>query len=81
MDGICFILVNACVLWGLKLEPRTVSLLTLGIVSCTHIDPPSCSRSLGGHSLLKIKRYSECMHRLSARQIETKNHLSPRVEE
>jgi hypothetical protein len=48
----CFILVNACVLWWLKLEPRTVSSSTLGIVSCTHVNPPSHSESLGGWSLL-----------------------------
>ena len=81
MDGICFILVNSCILWGLKLEPRTVSSSTLGIVSCMHIDPPSHSKSFGGRSLLKLGRYSECMHKLSARKIETKNHLSPRVEQ
>jgi hypothetical protein len=81
MDGICFILVNACVLWGLKLEPRTVSSSTLGIVSCTRVDPPSHSESLGGWSLLKLRRDSERMHRLSVWQTETENHLSSRVEE
>ena len=81
MDGICFILVNSCVLWGLKLEPRTVSLSTLGIVSCTHVDTPSRSKSLGGGSILKLRRDSACMQRLSVRQVETENHLSSRVEE
>jgi hypothetical protein len=29
-----------------------MSLLTLGTVSCTHVEPPSHSESLGGWSLL-----------------------------
>jgi hypothetical protein len=78
MDWTCFILVNACALWWLKLEPRTVSSSTLGIVSCMHVDPPSRSESLGGRSLLKLRRDSARMHRLSARQAETENHLSSR---
>jgi hypothetical protein len=81
MDGICFILVNVCILWGLKLEPRTVSSSTLGIVSCTHVDPPSHSESLGGRSLLKLRRDSARRHRLSVRETKVENHLSCRVEE
>jgi hypothetical protein len=69
MDGICFILANDCVLWGLKLEPRTMSSSTLAIVSCTHIDPnPSHSESLGGRSLLNLRRDSECMHKFYSRK-------------
>jgi hypothetical protein len=48
MDKTCFIVVNACVLCWPKLEPQTVSLSTLGTVSCMHVDPPSRSESLGG---------------------------------
>jgi hypothetical protein len=81
MDWTCFIIVNSCILWWLKLEPQNVSSSTLGIVSCTHVDPPSRSESLGGRSLLKLKRDSERMHGLSARQTKTKNHLSSRFEE
>jgi hypothetical protein len=81
MDWTCFILVNVCALWWLKLEPRNVSSSTLGIISCTHVDPPSHSDSLGGWSLLKLMRDSEHMHRLSTRQIEAENHLISRVEE
>jgi hypothetical protein len=81
MDWTCFVLVNACALWWLKLEPRTVSSSTLGTVSCMHVDTPSRSESLGGRSLLKLRRDSARMHRLSARQAETENHLSSRVEE
>ena len=33
-------LINSCVPWWLKLEPRTVSSSTLGIISCTHVDLP-----------------------------------------
>ena len=54
---------------------------TLGIVSCMHVDPPSHFESLGGRSLLNLRRDSERMHRLSVKQIEIENHLSPRVEE
>jgi hypothetical protein len=75
MDWICFILVNSCVMWGLKLEPRTVSLSTLGIISCTHVDTPNNSEYLGGWIMLNLRRYSDCMQNLSAREIETENHL------
>jgi hypothetical protein len=81
MDWTCFVFVNACALWWLKLDPRTVSSSTLGTVSCTHVDTPSHSESLGGGSLLNLRRDSAHMHRLSARQAETENHLSSRVEE
>jgi hypothetical protein len=52
-----------------------VSSSTLGTVSCMHVDPPSLSESFGGRSLLKLRRDSAHMHRLSARKAETKNHL------
>jgi hypothetical protein len=81
MDEICFILINSCVMWWLKIEPRTVSSSTLGIISCMHVDPPSRYEYLGGWILLNLRRYSEHMHRLSAREIETENHLRSRVEE
>jgi hypothetical protein len=58
-----------------------VSSSTLGTVSRMHVDTPSRSESLGGRSLLKLRRDSACMHRLSARQAETENHLSSRVDE
>jgi hypothetical protein len=53
-----------------------VSSSTLGIVSCMHVDTPSLSESLGGGSLLNIKRDSAHMQRLSTRQVETENPLS-----
>ena len=81
MDWTCFVFVNACALWWLKLDPRTVSSSNLGTVSRTHVDTPSCSKSLGGGSLLKLMRDSARMHRLSARQEETENHLSYIVDE
>ena len=59
MDGICFILVNSCVLWGFKLELRIVSSSTLGIVSHVHVDTPNHLESLGGRSLL---RSGEAVH-------------------
>jgi hypothetical protein len=43
-----------------------------------HVDPPSRSKSLGGRSLLKLRRDSARMHKLSARQAETENHSSSR---
>jgi hypothetical protein len=54
---------------------------TLGTVSCMHFDTPTHCESLGGRSLLKLSRDSACMHKLSMRKVETKNHLSYRVEE
>ena len=39
-------------MWWLKPELRTVSLSTLGIVSCMQVDPPNRSESLGGWSWL-----------------------------
>ena len=81
MDWKCFVFVNDCALWWLKLDPRTMSSLTLGTISHTHVDTSSRSESLGGGSLLNIRRDSERMHRLSARHAKTKNHLSSRVEE
>jgi hypothetical protein len=76
MDWTCFILVNYCALWWLKLEIRTMSSSTLGTISCMHVDPPSHSESLGGRSLLKLRRDSAHMHKLSARQEKIENHLS-----
>jgi hypothetical protein len=58
-----------------------VSSSTLGIVSRMPIDTPSHSESLGGRSLLKIRRDSAHMHTLSMMQVETRNHLSYRSEE
>jgi hypothetical protein len=81
MDWTCFVFVNACALWWLKLDPRTVSSSTLGTVSCMHVDTPSRFESLGGGILLNLRRDSAHMHRLSVRQAETENHLSSRVEE
>ena len=46
-----------------------------------HVDTPSCTESLGGRSLLKLKRDSAQMHRISVRKTETKNLLSSRVDE
>jgi hypothetical protein len=80
MDYTCFVFVNACALWWLKLDPQVVSSSTLGTVSRTHVDTPSRSESLGGGSLLNIRRDSARMHGLSSRQADTKNHLSSRVE-
>jgi hypothetical protein len=68
-------------LWWLKIDPQTVSSLTLGTVSHMHVDTPICLDSLGGRSLLNLRRDSACMHRLSASQEETENDLSSRVEE
>jgi hypothetical protein len=67
MDWTCFVFINVCTLWWLKLDPRTVSSLTLGIVSRTHVDTPSHSKSLGGGSLLNLMRDIACMNRLSVR--------------
>jgi hypothetical protein len=67
MDWTCFVFVNACALWWLKLDPQTVSSSTLGTVSCTHVDTPSHYESLGGGSLLNLRRDSARMHRLSVR--------------
>jgi hypothetical protein len=58
-----------------------VSSSTLGIVSRMHVDTPSRTESLGGRSLLKLRRDSARMHRLSARQAKTENLLSSRVDE
>jgi hypothetical protein len=58
-----------------------VSSSILGTVSRTHVDTPICSESLGGGSLLNIRRDSSRVHKLSVRQGETENHLSSRVEE
>jgi hypothetical protein len=81
MDLTCFVFINACALWWLKLEPQTLSSATLGIVSCMHVDPPSRSVSLGGRMFFKLRRGSVVMHRLSVRQAETENHLSSRLDE
>jgi hypothetical protein len=43
-----------------------VSSSTLGTVLHVHVDTPSHSESLGGRSLLKLRRDSARMHRLSA---------------
>jgi hypothetical protein len=58
-----------------------VSPSTLGTVSCMHVNTPRRHEFLGGRSLLKLKRDSAHMHRLSTRQAKTENHLSSRVDE
>jgi hypothetical protein len=67
MDWTCFVFINSCVMWWLKLDPRTVSSLTLGTVSRTHVDIPSHYECLGEGSLLNLRRDSAHMHRLSMR--------------
>ena len=58
-----------------------MSLSTLGTVSRTHVETPSHSESVGGGIMLNLRRDSAFMHRLSARQVETENHISSRVDE
>jgi hypothetical protein len=46
-----------------------------------HVDTPSHTESLGGRSILKLKRDSAHMHRLSVRHTDIENLLSSRVDE
>jgi hypothetical protein len=80
MDRTCFILVNACVLWWHKPESQTVCSSTMETVSCTQLNLPNHFEFLRGQSLLSSGD-SLFMHRLLARQVETKTYLIPRLDE
>jgi hypothetical protein len=74
------ILVNDCILWWLKIESRTMSSSTLGVVLVCMSTLIVILIPLDGR-VIKLRRGSANMHKLSAKLAEIENHSSPRLDE